>query len=213
MRIEVISGPASEPVLLEELKDQLRIDGSDEDAALGAFLSTARSIIEDRLDIALVDRSLDLYLDRWSIENSRASDPWWNGVADGAILALAAAAAFVPLPVRPVSQIVSVTTIADDGSEQVWAAGNYYLKPGLSAGIYRRNGASWPVPGRAADGIRISLTAGFGPNWNAVPAGIRQAQLMAASFLYKNRGDQGAEHVLKASGAAVLLAAYRDRRI
>jgi len=218
MRTQIMTGPASEPVLLEEFKDNLRLDGAEEDASLGAYISTARTMIEDHANLMMVDRTLDLYMNKWPLEAvapglHRSHDPWWSGVADGAITDLGQAASYAVLPVRPVSQISSIAIVAADGSENLWATENYHVRPGLQPAIALAPGGRWPVPGKPVDGIRISLTAGFGADWNQVPASLRQALLMLAGYLYGNRGEQGSDGAVIASGAASLLRPYRERRL
>jgi len=218
MRLEIINNPASEPVLLDEFKDHLRLDGTDEDAALGAFISTARSLVEEYLDIYLVGRSTALYLDKWLLSEGCKDDlPWWSGTVGGAMSLFQQSASFAELPVRPVSSIDSISIVAPDGSETTWAAENYLLIPGVDAKVTLQSNRQWPVPGRVAEGIKIILTMGFGPDWNHVPASLRQAVLMLASYLYGNRGDMAVggtdTSVIAASGAASLLAPYRGRRL
>ncbi|MCJ9428689.1 head-tail connector protein [Kordiimonas marina] len=211
MRLETLTDPTAEPLLLAEVKDHLRLDGSVEDAALGALISAARDMVERHLGLALTDRQVAVYLDAWPGETADGS-PWWSGVRDGAIPALSTACHFVRLPVRPVSAIADVTILAADGTGSIWDASNYYLKPGHQPGLYRKQGAAWPAPGQVADGIRITVTAGFGPSWNDVPAAIRQALLMLVAHLYSHRGDDQGE-ALGASGAAQILLPYRERRL
>jgi len=217
MRTVITTGPTAEPILLEELKDNLRLDGADEDASLGAFINTARSLIEDHANLMMIDRSLDLFMDAWPLEavsgHGHSHDVWWSGVADGSISVFEGSASYAPLPVRPVSQINSISTVAADGSETLWAAANYFVRPGLKPAIALAPGGWWPVPDKSVDGIKISLTAGFGASWNHVPASQRQAVLMLAGYLYGNRGEQGSSGALKASGAANLLRPYRERRL
>ena len=209
-----ISEPLSEPILLEELKDQLRLDGASEDASLGAFITTARTLIEQYADLVLVNRDIALYLDRWPRISSDGKDvPWWSGTANGAMSFLGTANSTALLPVRPVSSVASIAVVAPDNSETQWAADNYQLTPGLTPKITLVSGRRWPVPGRAADGIKITLTAGFGSSWNSVPASVRQATLMLASHLYANRGDGASAAAIPASGAAGLLAPYIRRRL
>jgi len=209
-----ITEPLNEPILLEELKDHLRLDGSSEDASLGAFITTARTLVEQYADLVLVNRDIALYLDRWPrISAEGKGVPWWSGTASGAISSLGHAASTALLPVRPISNVTAISVVAPDNSATLWAAENYQLTPGLTPKITLAAGRRWPVPGRAADGVKITLTAGFGPSWNSVPASLRQATLMLASHLYANRGDSTSSAAIAASGAAGLLAPYIRRRL
>lgn len=215
MRIEMTKEPAYSPVLLDELKDHLRIDGAGEDAVLGAVIAASVGQVETWLDGALVNRNADIYLDAWPDAGpvSAQTDPWWNGVADGAMPHLTQERLHAQLPIKPVSSIAAIHVQDATGTEIQWNSDNYYLKPGLNPAVVRKYGRLWPVPGVPAEGIRISVTAGFGADWNTVPAGIRQAVLMLAAHLYYNRGDTPTEPALKASGACSLLKPYREQRL
>lgn len=214
MRVQTIDIPAHTAILLDEVKDHLRIDGAEEDAALGALVAAATSVIESHLDLALVNRTVKLHLNHWvGPGNSDAEAPWWNGVADGAISMVQPETYHVALPVKPLQSISAVEITVAGGSTVEWGADNYYLKPGLTPALVRKYGRAWPVPGIAVDGIKITAVAGFGPDWNHVPASLRQALLMLVTHLYYNRGDAEAANSLKASGAEALLAVYRGMRL
>jgi len=209
MRIETLSPPASEPLLLDEIKNHLRLDGSADDVGLGALLVAARELVETHIGLCLMNRSLALYLDAWPATMGRM--PWWQGVACGSMAAFARTAEYLPLPVRPVDSISTIQIYDAAGTPTIWDAENYGLKPGLEPALYRTKG-SWPRPGRTLDGIRIELTAGFGDSWNDVPADIRQALLMLMAHLFENRGDTGSQ-AMNESGAATILKPYRKLQI
>lgn len=223
MRIEQQTAPETTPILIDEIKDHLRVDGAEEDASLGALGAAAVTLIESYLGLALVDRPVVIYLDAWPSAPARpAVEAWWSGVAEGAITELQQAGYHAPLPVRPVAAVDTVEITTASGDTVIWQAENYYLKKGLSPALVRKYGRAWPVPGTASEGIKIKATAGFGPDWNHVPAGIRQALLMLVTHLYYNRGQvqgavgapaTGGGNPITASGAAGMLTAYREMRL
>lgn len=53
----MITGPAAEPVTLDEAKDYLRIDGSESDAVLARLIAAARTCIEGMTRRALIDQA------------------------------------------------------------------------------------------------------------------------------------------------------------
>lgn len=185
MTVDILTQPETEPVLLDELKSQLRIDGNEENPALAGFIVSARTMLENHAGLALVSRSLELTLDKFSEEGQ-------------------------PLPVRPITSIEGIQVIAVDGSSVSWDSSNYYLTSGIRPLLNLQSGRQWPVPGRAKSGIKIQVTAGFGDSWNSVPADLQQAVLMLATYLYTHRGDEAAGNAVVASGAASLLRPYRE---
>jgi uncharacterized phiE125 gp8 family phage protein len=70
--------------------------------------------------------------------------------------------------------------------------------------------ASWPVPGRAVNGIGITVEAGFGATPAAVPEDLRQAVLLMVAHWYAHRGD---EPQPLPAGIAALLTPFREVRL
>jgi hypothetical protein len=61
--------------------------------------------------------------------------------------------------------------------------------------------------------IKMTYVAGYGPNASDVPRPIRTAVLMAADFLYNNRGACSASDALDKSGAATVLFPYKAQAV
>lgn len=209
MRLTFTSVPETGPLLLDEIRTHLKMDGTGSDTDLAAIAAAATALIEQHTGLVLISRQASLFLDGWPASMGRM--PWWQGVAAGSMAAFTRTVEYLSLPLRPVSAIDAVTTFDDAGGETVWSPSSYGLTPGLEPGIYRK-GTAWPVPGRTTEGVRIDLTAGFGESWNHIPADIRQALLMLVTSLFENRGDTGA-NPLATSGAHTLLAPYRRKRL
>lgn len=209
MRLTFTSVPETGPLLLDEIRAHLKMDATGSDTDLAAIAAAAAALLEQHTGLVLISRQASLYLDDWP--TAMGHMPWWQGVAAGSMAAFTRTVEYLSLPVRPVTAIEAVTTFDNAGGETVWSPSSYGLTPGLEPGIYRK-GASWPAPGRRAEGIRIDLTAGFGESWNDIPADIRQALLMLVTSLFENRGDTGADPI-RTSGVHMLLAPYRRKRL
>ena len=205
MRIYNLGEPANEPLLLSEVRDHLRIDHSEEDAYLGALITASRIYAESWTGLHLVDQTLKVTLDQWPVGRR---GHWWSGLTDGPLTSLFGTVDNFRLPVAPVSKINEIRTLGTDGSFTQWDSGLYRLVGGVDPALELASGASWPPPAGKTGGIEISVTAGFGPDWNSVPAAIRQAMLMIVARLYAARGDSPAE-AMRTTGAATLLAPFR----
>ena len=98
----LITPPASEPMTLDEVKAALRIDHDDDDTLLGGMISTARTYIERRLDLALLEQV-------------------WNYRHDGPVHHL--------LPLRPgrVTEILSVSVTEEDGTTNTISENDWRL--------------------------------------------------------------------------------------
>ncbi len=186
MRFEVINPPMSDAILLDEVKDHLRVDGGDDDAGLGAMVATATACLEAHLSAAFIARDVHIFLDGGCRQNTPQR-----------------------LPIRPVTSLDAVDVKDADGNWQTVPLSAVSFRPGLAPEV-SLSGPSTEGP----DQIRITARAGFGENWNDVPLVIRQALLQLVTYLYTHRGDMGeGANVLKASGAAALVATYRQVRL
>jgi uncharacterized phiE125 gp8 family phage protein len=163
MALVLTSGPALEPVSVADTKAHLRLDGSAEDALIASLILTSRLHVEAALGFALISQSWTLLLDAWPAEGP------------------------VVFPIRPVLSITSARVLSATGVPTVIAASDYLLD---GSGLVPRlvsTGAIWPRPGKAANGIEIAFTAGFGPAATDVPAPIRHALLLLAAHWYEHR--------------------------
>ena len=192
MRIEETTLKATTAILLAEVKEHLRIDGSAEDSKLNAITATAECMIEAAVGLTLISRDFDVYLNVSPVRGKSC----------------------LSIPVRPLQTINMVNLIAADGSETLWLSSNYNVQPGLMPLIDLSPQMQWPKSLRSTEGMRINVTAGFGSDWNAIPADIHQALLLLITALYFNRGDTvQTGDLLKSSGAMAILLPYRQVRL
>lgn len=208
MRTEIMS-PASGPALtLDEIKHHLRITEDAEDAYLSSLLETATQTIEAAYSLALILRDVAVYMDAWPRETRLR---WWDGLREGTIGDLVTPRPAFQLPLRPVQVLVGID-IWQAGSWQTQLLDGSYIQPGLSPQIYPAAVLVGAEPDRPLDGIRVTLRAGFGPDWNAVPPAIQMALLRLIAHLYEHRGDEPTQ-ALAASGARQLMAPYKEVRL
>lgn len=189
-----VKAPILEPILLAEIKDHLRISHGDEDAYLGSLIGVAVQKIEQHFGLVLIERHVAIEI---------------NGAIKDHIFRL---------PVRPVSEIVSVISIDGEGTETLVPANAYSLQPGIGARLIFKNSSLVygvghgfiPVPRQQS--LRVRARAGFDLNHNQVPADIRHALLILTAYFYHYRGDDQMDAMAK-SGALALMAPYKDYRL
>ena len=166
--LTVVPG-ASLPV--QALKDHLRLgtgfteDGM-QDGLIEAYLRAAIAAVEGRIGKVLLARQY-----RLTVED-------WRGAGEQ------------PLPVAPVSGIVSVTVVDAADVATVVAASRYRLVPDLHRPKLAAVGVllpTVPMDGRA----EVVFDAGFGTGWGQVPADLAQAVILLAAEYYEVR--QGGE--------------------
>ena len=157
------SGPAVEPLSLAEAKAHLRLETAADDALVTSLIITSRLHVEAALGLALTAQDWTLVLDAWP------------------------AAGTLAIPMRPVSAVTAVRTRAANGTATVFDPSNYILDgTGFPPRLVLASG-TWPAPGRAAAGIEIEFTAGFGTLAAAVPEPIRQALKLLVAHWYEHR--------------------------
>lgn len=184
----LLSGPAIEPVSLQEAKNWLWVEGDGEDMLIQALITSARLIVEARTAEMLITQSWRCILDAWPIS------------------------AFVDFPLKPVQSIDEIRTRAQNGGVLVVSSDTYFLEPGTrQSRLHFRQPP--PSPGQAISGIEIDLTVGFGNTDVSVPAPIRQAILLLVARWYENRGDASDDVQTPPREVVALLSPWHEARL
>ena len=192
MTLVMTAPPALEPVTLAEAKAHLRVDGTAEDTLVQSLILTSRLHIEAALGLALITQGWSWYLDDWPPGRDLA------------------------LPMRPVASISAVRVYAADDTPATIASTDYLLDgAGAPPRLVRKGAAPWPRPGRAANGVEIAFTAGYGALASNVPAPIRQALLLLVAHWYEHRDpiEVGSPAARIPSSVSDLLMPYRQVRL
>lgn len=192
MPLVLTAGPAVEPVTLAEAKAHLRIDGTAEDTLIGSLIVTSRLHVEAAMGLALVTQSWSVFLDAWPTAPALA------------------------LPLRPVQSITAVRLYDEDAVVTTVPPDTYFLDgAGAPARLVRQGAVAWPAPRRAANGIEVAFTAGYGDTAADVPEPIRRALLLLIAHWYEYRSpiEVGSRAQPAPDMVAELLAPYRTMRL
>jgi uncharacterized phiE125 gp8 family phage protein len=100
MPLILTTPPSAEPLSLAEAKAQLRIYHSDDDTFVSTLITTARRMIEQRYDLALMQQNWSLFLDQWP------------------------EAGIFNMPLQPLLSVVDIKTYSDDDTPTIsmWPA-------------------------------------------------------------------------------------------
>jgi uncharacterized phiE125 gp8 family phage protein len=162
-QIRVVTPPAEQPVTVEEVKIDVRVDHDDDAGLLESLIKAATTEAENTARCAFVTRTLELALDRWP--------------ADGQI----------PLPMPPLAAVTAVEYIDTGNVRQQVAPADYIvlsdLRPAVLMPAY---GKTWPANLRAVSPIRITYTAGYG-DAAAVPEIYRRLVRALVVIDYEHR--------------------------
>ena len=182
----LLSGPAVEPVTIEEAKAFLRVEHDDDDDVIAALIAGARVHVEAQTRRALITQSWRLVRDAWP------------------------SAGRVPVLPAPLRALTAARIFRLDGTAQTLDAAAFTADKSNAPGWITYSGTP-PAPGRMAAGIELDVTVGYGDTVEDVPADLRQAIRILVSHWYENRGliALGSGIAVLPKTVAALLASYR----
>lgn len=194
MILTEVSAPPTEALPVRAFADHLRLgsgfaDDGSLDAVLELYLRAAVAAIEARIGRALLSRPFSCTLTRWREDTSQG------------------------LPVGPVRSVEGITLVSADGAavdvpDDAWSV----LRDSQRPRIVGRFGRSLPRIPRGGH-AEIRFTAGYGDDWNAAPADLRQAVFLLAAHYYETRSDVGGPSGAMPFGVLVLIESYRATRL
>lgn len=185
MYLTLVTGPATSPVTVADVKAKARIDYADEDALVQAYIDAATTYLDGAsglLGRAIVTQTWKLTLPRFPTSEQVAAfseDPlWFRRCSQPAI----------KLPLPPLQSISSVQYYDGAGVLQTLGPGNYqvygkdpaYLAPSSTA-------VTWPTTQIGnLNAVQISFVCGYGAA-ATVPASLQLAIVLLASHWFDQR--------------------------
>jgi uncharacterized phiE125 gp8 family phage protein len=159
----LVTGPTEEPITLDEAKDHLRVDGTDEDALIMGLIKAARVQCELHSRRRFVTQTWELGLACWPAEA-------------------------IVLPGPPLQSVTWLKYTTSAGVQMTLASGDYVVDTLSEPGrVLLGYGKCWPTvtlqPGPA---IRVRYVAGYGAPY-VVPETYKQAIRLLVGHYYENR--------------------------
>jgi uncharacterized phiE125 gp8 family phage protein len=189
MTPQLLTPPATEPVLLDEAKDYLRIDHDDEDELVESLIRAARHLVEAASGQMLIHQDWRLSLSAWPVMGR------------------------LRLPLEPLDAILAARVFDAGGAAQPLALSTLAIDAGSRPPAILTVGAV-PQPGRALNGIEIDVRVGHGASRAEVPPPLRHAVLRLMAHWFENRGDATDERVAAMPGdVTALTAPWRRARL
>ena len=191
---KLVTAPTEEPVDLDEVKAQLRIDGTTEDAHLDRLRIAARTYREQvYCNRAFVTQTWDCYLQEWPGKN------------------------YIEIPLPPLVSVTSIKYTDYLGTEATFASTEYIVDTVSEPGrVVLKWDKSWPsVSLQVVNAIVIRFVAGYGAA-SEVPETIKQGLLLDIGSLYENRENNmvgNFQQLELAFGSDALFDNYRIRPI
>ena len=167
MAIRVVAGPTVEPITIDDLKNDIKVDAdvAADDALIRALGIAARRVAESIQNRALITQTLELALDGWPGGNS------------------------LEIPRPPLQSVMSIKYYGEDDTEHKLDSGSYqvdtYSEPGR---VVLKADQSWPEEVlRPANGVVVQFVAGYGDAESDVPETTVQAIRLLVGHWYENR--------------------------
>ncbi len=149
MPYRLTTPPTAEPLHLDEVKAQLRIQYTSEDTLLAGFLTAARQHWEETGGRALVAQTLLVALDQFPCSYPSYA-AWTEG--EGAIL----------LPRSPALAIDGITYVDSEGATQTVPSADYLLDTILEPNrVMVAYGKSWPSARYQPNSVQVTYRAGY----------------------------------------------------
>ena len=168
-KLKVITPVSGEPISVDDVKDQLRIDIANEDDYIADLIFAVREYAESYTGRALATQTLEILLD---------------GFPD---------LDFIEIQSPPLQSVTSVKYKDSTGAEITMAATTDYLvdteqEPGrIVLPLFK----AWPaVTLYPVNPIRIRYVAGYDGATLKIPYGLKAALLLHVGLLYKYRDDE-----------------------
>lgn len=157
-----ITPPELEPVTVDEMRDHLRIDSTDEDGLIAGMISAAREACEVYTHRQFMQTTLVYTADYFCRK--------------------------IELPRPPLVSVQAVKYLDTDGTLQTLATSQYrVITDSLIGFIQPAFGVSWPAVYSVSNAVTVEYTAGYGDAIEDVPNKIRQAIKLMAADLFERR--------------------------
>lgn len=150
--LRVTSEPYAEPCDLNEIKSHLRVDGSDEDELISAWITAARQYCEDITARQIVTATFKMTMDRfpYSVGGWRSLESYAAG-GGGTIV----------IPRAPLQSVSAITYVDSTGATSTVSSSDYLVRVEKQpARVTPAYGLFWPTARVQAEAIIINFVAG-----------------------------------------------------
>lgn len=170
MALTRVIAPTDEPLTLDEVREHLRIVGTDQDNYLARLIAAARSRAERITKRALITQTWRVTVDEFP--------EWFN------------------IPKAPLQSVLSINYLDSDGatvalydssSPQVGIADFVIDTESDPARVLLAYGITWPTPVVQANAVSLTFEAGYGDHAEDVPEDLRLAMLLMIGHWFENR--------------------------
>lgn len=166
-RIELVTGPTTEPITISEAKNHMRVEHNDDDVVIAGLIDVAVN-----------------YVDATGMLGKAMITQTWAEYFGPHV-------STVRLSLGPVQSVSSIQYYDTDNALQTATLSNFYVigQKGYMT-IYPKSGYTWPTVFNREDAIKITYVIGYGDTAASVPATVRHALKMLVAHYYENRENE-----------------------
>jgi len=160
----LVEGTAVLPVSVDELRNQIRMTSTEEDATLNDYLRAATAKLQSRLGRKFITQTYDVY---------------YTGFSNPMVLP------FAPLSSAGVISVkyLDSSQVLQTCDASIWEVGEKHGRPTVRL----KYNQSWPSTLGHADDVVIRASFGYGSTGVSVPAPIKQAIVLLAAWMNEYR--------------------------
>lgn len=189
MAYTLLTPPVNEPLDFVETKTFLRVEVTEDDVLIKAFISAARRNVEQYLRRSLITQTWRRYLDTFPLYSTTLLPP---GVVYGQNYPFnypLTSSVNIELEWGKVASISSIKYYDENDVFQTFSSAKYRLDNVTEpARIVLVKGEVWPVTQyRRPNAVEIEYIAGYGATYDLVPQDIRLAMWLLVGHWYENR--------------------------
>lgn len=183
--INVTAAPDVLVVTVEEMKDSLRIDGTDDDQLLELYIKSAIDAAQQYCRRSFITQTRELVMDGFTPDGDEAAARLGSGVFNIPRTVFYLSTGEIELPYGPVQSVTSIKTFDTDNTESTFSADNYEMEADR---IFLNQGVVWPSSLRNRAAVKVTYVSGYGDEADDVPAAIRQGIRGHVQQMYECRG-------------------------
>jgi len=186
MALTIVTGPATEPVIVADINNHLRLTGTagSGDTIISDFITSARRHCEQFQNRAYIEQTWNLILDRFPGEK------------------------YIEIPRPPLLSVSHVKYYGTGGTANTMTTSAYYADTDSEPGrVHLEYNEIWPTETlRPANGVEVQFIAGYGSAAASVPSEIKQSIMLLVGHMWEHRENSDIKEVIEtADGAHSLL--------
>ncbi len=203
---QIVTPPTySDAVSLDDAKDFMKVDETDENALIQNMVAASARLAEDYTGRRFLTQTWDYFLDDF-INESGGRTPWWNGMKEGPEdYFFGFASRYIQIDQVPLQSVSFIKYFDKSNAEATFDSASYFVDSiSTPARIVLNDGYSWPTGLRRYNAFQVRCVVGYGAA-AAIPEPIQMAIMTQAQYMFLNRHDSQLQLQLCAASEGLLL--------